>query len=148
MAHRSVLTARQSAALFDLPTDEAALLQHYTLADDDIEHIRARRRQENQMGFALQLCALRYPGRLLGSGELIPEGVVKFIGDQLGMTGEALLVYAARRHTCQEHLVALRQIYGYKMYTGEHSSQLKSRLADQAEIARPREELLRCKEPP
>ena len=53
MAHRTVLTARQRAALFDLPTDEASLLQHYTLADDDIEHIRTRRRPENQIGFPL-----------------------------------------------------------------------------------------------
>ena len=37
------LGARQRAALFDLPTDEAALLRHYTLSDEDIEHIRAWR---------------------------------------------------------------------------------------------------------
>jgi hypothetical protein len=45
MAHRSILSARQRAALFDLPTDEASLLQHYTLDDDDIERIRTRRRR-------------------------------------------------------------------------------------------------------
>ena len=56
---------------------------------------------------SIQHCALRYPGRLLGFGDLFPEDVVKFIGDQLGMTGEALLSYAARRQTRQEHLVAL-----------------------------------------
>ena len=33
----------ERAALFDLPTDEAALLRHYTLSDDDIEQIRVRR---------------------------------------------------------------------------------------------------------
>jgi hypothetical protein len=46
MAHRAVLTARQRAALFDLPTEEMALLRHYTLDDEDIEHIRTRRRSE------------------------------------------------------------------------------------------------------
>ena len=70
MAHRIVLTKRQSAALFELPTDESALMQHYTLADDDIEYIKTRRRPENMIGFALQLCALRYPGRLLKSDRL------------------------------------------------------------------------------
>ena len=68
MPRRSILTARQRAAPFDMPTDEAFLLQHYTLADDDIEHVRMRRRRENQLGFALQLCVLRYLGRLLASG--------------------------------------------------------------------------------
>ena len=68
MAHRILLTDRQRSVLFDLPTDEASLRKHYTLADDDLEHIRARRRTENRIGFALQLCALRYPGRLLSHG--------------------------------------------------------------------------------
>ena len=57
MAHRAVLTARQRAALFDLPIDEMALLRHYTLDDEDIEHIRTRRRPENQIGFALHTWA-------------------------------------------------------------------------------------------
>ena len=39
MPRRSIWSARQRAALFDLPTDEAARLPHYTLSDDDIEHI-------------------------------------------------------------------------------------------------------------
>ena len=52
--------ARQRAALFYLPTDEAALLGHYTLSDDDIEQIRVRRGGHNRQGFALQPCAFRY----------------------------------------------------------------------------------------
>ena len=39
MPRRSIWSARQRAALFDLPTDEAALLRHYTLSGDDIEHV-------------------------------------------------------------------------------------------------------------
>ena len=76
MAHRPMLTTRQRSALFDLPADETSLLKHYILADDDLEHIRVRRRTENRIGFALQLCALRYPGRLLSPGEVIPEIVL------------------------------------------------------------------------
>ena len=30
MAHRILLTDRQRSALFDLPTDEASILKHYT----------------------------------------------------------------------------------------------------------------------
>ena len=143
MAHRSVLSARQRAAIFDLPTDEASLLQHYTLADDDIEHVRARRRPENQLGFALQLCAFRWPGRLLKPGEIISEEVLKFIGAQLGITGDALLKYAARRQTRQEHLVALREIYGYRMFKGKRVRRMKSWLAEHAEAAGSGEDLVR-----
>lgn len=118
MPRRSILTARQRAALIDLPKDEARILYHYTLSDEDIEHINVRRRSENRFGYALQLCALRYPGRLLSSREVIPESVVRFIGAQLGMTGDEILPYAARRQTRQQHLHDLRQLYGFKMFSG------------------------------
>ena len=138
MAHRTILTKRQRADLFDLPTDESSLLHHYTLADDDIEHIHERRRPENRIGFALQLCALRYPGRILLQGEIIPEKVLHFIGAQLGISGEAPLSYAARRQTRQQHLEAFRNIYGYKMFFGRGARDLKIWLVNEAEVARSR----------
>ncbi|WP_417607504.1 Tn3 family transposase [Primorskyibacter flagellatus] len=143
MPRRHILTDRQRAALFDMPTDEAAMLRHYTLADDDLEHIRERRRPENRIGFALQLCALRYPGRLLTQGETIPEATLRFIGAQLGITGNALLTYAARRQTRQQHLEALRAIYGYKMFSGRGARDLKAWLDGEAEAARSNEDLAR-----
>ena len=109
MAHRVVLTARQRAALFDLPTDEALLLRHYILSDEDIDFIRNRRRPENQIGIALQLCAFRYPGRLLRPGEVIPHAMSGFIPAQLGVKPHALLHYAERAHNRHEHPEATRQ---------------------------------------
>lgn len=143
MAHRIILTERQRSALFDLPTDETLMLRHYTLADDDIEHINERRRPENKIGFALQLCVLRYPGRLLSSGEVIPEKVLRFIAAQLGLTGDDVLPYAARRQTRQQHLHALRQIYGFKMFSGQGARSLKVWLENEAETARSNEDLAR-----
>ena len=143
MAHRTILTERQRSALFDLPTDETLMLRHFTLADDDIEHINERRRPENKIGFALQLCALRYPGRLLSSGEVIPEKVLRFIAAQLGLTGNDVLPYAARRQTRQQHLHALRQIYGFKMFSGQGARSLNAWLENEAETARSNEDLAR-----
>ena len=80
MARRTILAGRQRSALFSLPQHEADLLRHYTLSDEDLQHIEARRRPRNKLGFALQLCVLRYPGRLLAPGEFIPPAVVDFIG--------------------------------------------------------------------
>ena len=89
MPRRSIWSARQRAALFDLPMDEAALLRHYTLSDDDIEQIRVRCGGHNRLGFALQLCAFRYPGRILVAGEAIPLNVLRFIAAQLGMRADS-----------------------------------------------------------
>jgi TnpA family transposase len=109
MAHRAVLTARQRAALFHLPTDEALILRHYALSDEDIDFIRTRRRPENLIGFALQLCALRYPGRLLRPGEIIPKEMSDFIAAQLGVKPDDLLHYAERENTRHEHLEVPRK---------------------------------------
>jgi TnpA family transposase len=112
MPRRHVLAERQRSALFDLPIDELSPLRHYTMGADDLAHIQERRRPENRLGFALQFCALRYPGRTLAPGEVIPHEVLSFIGAQLGVSADALLTYAARRQTRQEHMEALREIYG------------------------------------
>ena len=47
------------------------------------------------MGFALQLCVLCCPGRLLGPDKVIPMEALNSIGAQLGITGNALLTFAA-----------------------------------------------------
>src|SRR3546814_9267342 len=65
MPRRVTLTDRQREALLHLPVDQGELLRHYTLSDEDLGHIRQRRRAHNRFGFALQLCVLRYPGRVL-----------------------------------------------------------------------------------
>jgi TnpA family transposase len=143
MAHRTILTERQRSALFDLPTDRTVMLHHYTLADDDLEIIRARRRPHNRFGFALQLCALRYPGRLLTPGEVIPLEVTRFLAAQLGLKADDLAGYASREETRHEHLAALRDIYDYKMFTGRGSRDLKAWLESEAETARSNEDLAR-----
>ncbi len=143
MAHRTILTERQRSALLDLPTNETAMLRHYTLADDDLEVIRARRRPHNRFGFALQLCVLRYPGRLLTPGEVIPLEVTRFLAAQLGLKAEDLAGYASREETRHEHLAALRDFYGYKMFTGRGSRDLKIWLESEAETARSNEDLAR-----
>ena len=143
MPRRSIWSARQRAALFDLPTDEAALLRHYTLSDDDIEQIRVRRGGHNRLGFALQLCAFRYPGRLLVAGEAIPLNVLRFIAAQLGMRAEDPGGYAVREETRREHLAEIRRIYGYRMFSGRCARDLKVWLENEAEAARSNEGLAR-----
>ena len=143
MPRRSIRSARQRAAPFDLPTDEAALLRHYTLSDDDIEHIRARRGGHNRLGFAFQLCAFRYPRRILAVREAIPLDVLRFIAAQMGMRAEDPGGYAVREETRREHLAELRRIYGYRMFTGRCARDLKIWLENEAEGARSNEGLAR-----
>ena len=113
------------------------------MAEDDLEYIGHRRRRHSRLGFALQLCALRYPGRLLSPGEVIPHEVLRFLAAQLGLEADDLLPYASREETRHEHLAILRRIYGYKPFSGRGARALKAWLDGQAELARSNEDLAR-----
>ena len=115
MPRRRILTERQRSALFDLPADEPVILPPL--------HIGRRRHRaysyptafpETGSAFALQLCAFRYPGRLLTTGETIPLEISKFIAAQLGENPDHLSHYAETAVTRRRHLIELRSIYGYK----------------------------------
>ena len=143
MARRTVLTSRQRSALFALPQREADLLRHYTLSDEDLQNIGARRRPSNKLGFALQLCVLRYPGRLLAPGEFVPPAVVDFIGRQLDLDGDELADYAVRSETRHEHLAELRRLYGFRSFAGGAAHELGDRLREEAPRAQSNEDLVR-----
>lgn len=114
MPRRSALTASQHAELFALPENEANLVRYWTLAAEDLRTITSRRRPHNRLGFALQLCALRYPGRLLKPGEFIPDVSLRFVGDQLGIEPDVLADYATRSPTRYEQLDTLREVFGFR----------------------------------
>ena len=63
MPRRRALAEAQLEMLLALPADEATLIRYWTLGDEDLVLVGTRRRAHNRLGFALQLCALRYPGR-------------------------------------------------------------------------------------
>jgi hypothetical protein len=113
MPRRALLTPTQREALMAVPTDEATLARHWVLGDADLRVIVGRRRPHNRLGFAVQLCALRYPGRLLRPGEVIPPAALAFLGGQLAIEAEALADYAARGPTRYEQLGTLRDLFGF-----------------------------------
>ncbi|HBT5402728.1 TPA: Tn3 family transposase, partial [Klebsiella pneumoniae] len=96
-----------------------------------------------RFGFALQLCVLRYPGRVLAPGELIPAEVIEFIGAQLGLGADDLVDYAAREETRHEHLAELRGLYGFRTFSGRGASELKEWLFREAEMAVSNEDIAR-----
>ena len=73
MPPRTLLSSEQRARLFTITADPAEMTRHYVLDTDDLALVRARRRAGNRLGFAVQLCALRHPGRVLDPSESPPE---------------------------------------------------------------------------
>jgi hypothetical protein len=117
MPRRHVITDVQFDRLLALPTGEADLIRHYTLSPDDLAVIARRRRPHNRLGFALQLCALRYPGRLVRPGETVPMEVAWFLGEQLDIDPAAISDYAIRAQTRYEQLDTLCEVFGFRGFT-------------------------------
>ncbi len=63
-----ILSPAQRAALFDPPSDPAAIERLYTLGPDDLVEVFRRRRPANRIGYAVQFGYLRHPGRAIERG--------------------------------------------------------------------------------
>ena len=124
MPRRRVLTEAQLETLLALPTADTDLVRHWTLGRGDFARTDRRRGAANQLGYALQLCAFRYPGRLLRPGEAIPEPALRFVAAQLHVGADALAAYAARPQTRREQLDGLREAFGFRMSAPGHGREL------------------------
>lgn len=116
MAHRPILSDKQRNALLAIPTNERELLNYYVLSHDDLVHINTKRKAFNRLGFALQLCAFRYPGRLLQKKEIIPHPTLIFLATQLGLSEDELGTYGIRSETRYEHSSELQCLYGFRIF--------------------------------
>lgn len=99
MQARLSLTHPQRAALLALPVTEEAFVRHYVLSEEDRAAVARCRTPETQLAFALQLCVLRHPGRVLRRGKVIPFTLLAFVADQIGVTPEATAGFARRPDT-------------------------------------------------
>jgi TnpA family transposase len=113
MPRRRALTEAQLQMLLALPTDEAVLVREWTLSAADLAAIGRRRRDRNRLGFALQLCALRFPGRLPRPGEPIPAEALRFVAEQVGAEPDTFAGYATRWQTRYQQRDTLRQAFGF-----------------------------------
>ena len=84
MPRRATIDRARLDALLALPDGEADVVRHYTLTAEELAHVARRRRPHNRLGFALQLCALRYPGRVIRPGEAVPGWEVQKGGAGFG----------------------------------------------------------------
>ncbi|MBZ9711556.1 Tn3 family transposase [Mesorhizobium sp. ESP7-2] len=107
MAKRKLLKVHDRQKVFDIPADEDSLIRHYSLSPADRLEIELRRREHNRLGFAVQLCLMRYPGRVLGAEESPPRAMLRYVADQIGADPEAFALYARREETRRDHTARL-----------------------------------------
>src|SRR4051812_2784206 len=108
------------------------MVRHWLLTPEDLRRIQARRREHNRLGFAVQLCLLRYPGWPLPPDEQPPQNLLTFVAEQLGADTAEIDEYATRDQTRREHLQILCQEYRFRPYGSTHSLLLRSHLEAEA----------------
>lgn len=122
MASKSpnLLTPAQRQMLTQIPDglSERDIAYHYTLTDEEIALARRRQGPANKLGFALQIAALRFPGRPLSDLDSIPEEVLAYVASQMALPLEAFFDYGRRQETLYEHLALIRQRLNYQNYDG------------------------------
>lgn len=117
MPRRSILSATERESLLALPDAKDELIRLYTFNDADLARIRQHRGAANRLGFAVQLCYMRYPGVMLGIHDDPFPPVLTLAADQLKVSPDVWQDYGRRDQTRREHLVELQAAFGFQPFT-------------------------------
>lgn len=113
MPRRSIFTDAQLESLLAFPTSELEIARYYTFDECDLSIIRQRRGDHNRLGFAIQLCYLRYPGYAITSDLKPPDKLITYVAQQLRIKPTSWHNYGQRDETRREHALELQTIFGY-----------------------------------
>jgi hypothetical protein len=89
---RGFLSVAERARLSNYPTDisDWDLGRFFTLTANDLAVVEQQRGSENRLGFALQLCTLRYLGFIPEDLMKPPILIVRLLAHQLNVSIEAI----------------------------------------------------------
>jgi hypothetical protein len=132
MPRRAILSAAERQSLRTLPDTKDDLIRHYTFSDTDLAVIRQQRGPANRLGFAVQLCYLRFPGIILGVDEPPCPPLLRLVADQIKVSVESWDEYGQREQTRREHLLELQTVFGFRPFTMSHYRQAVHTLTELA----------------
>lgn len=132
MPAKTILSTGQRAALFDPPIDHGTIERFYTLGPDDLVQVCRRRRGANRIGYAVQLCYLRHPGRALLPGERPAPALLELLRGQVGGVPDDFDRYATRAPTLREHRAEIEALLGLRAF---ERADMRAMLALGMEIA-------------
>jgi len=103
MPFQGLLTEPQRLAFNAPATDERGMVRH--------------RGDPNRLGFALMLCYLKFPGRVLQQGEQPPAALCAFVAEQLGLDPSLYGDYGERDQTRRKHILEIQTALGLRPLT-------------------------------
>lgn len=129
---RELFSKEQRKLFMKYPEDEWTIGSYYTFSKYDLEIIMKHRKEENKLGFAIQLAALRYPGWSYSSNKTIPIEIIQYIANQVCTVPKALKLYSLRNNTSRDHIKELKKEYGYSSFSTNDSKFLLKYLVNLA----------------
>jgi len=95
------------------------LATYFTLTPQDLEIINRHRKESNRLGFAVQLCILRYSGWTLLEIKEIPENILEYIARQINVESKEFKFYGKRQKTLYDHIQEIIKEYKYSRFMGK-----------------------------
>ncbi|MEG2041136.1 MAG: DUF4158 domain-containing protein, partial [Hafnia sp.] len=94
------------------------LARYFHLDDFDRQHISSKRGDHNRLGFAVQLCTVRYLGRFPELFKNIPNAVTEFLAKQLHIDNiKNIISLYSEGIQRRQHVDEIINIYGYTEFT-------------------------------
>lgn len=136
MARRRLLLPAEWDRLLRAPDDERVLVQHYTLAPDDLTLIARKRTPHRRLGIAMLLCYLRHPGRILDAHEEPPPALLDFVANQVDSRPGDFTVYRSRDPSRRQDIVDLLELTGHRSFDRPLFQELTAWLLSIAQVNR------------
>ena len=122
--------------------DPESLRKYFTLTETDLQEVAVCRGVVNKLGFAVQLCTLRWQGYFLGDTRGLPATVLETLARQLGLLAMSIDDYPQNEKTRWEHLERIRQHLRFQPCDDFQRQRLLKHLTETAQ-ALPRSDALR-----
>jgi TnpA family transposase len=127
------LSEAEHKSLNHFPTEISSedLNRFFLLSDKELTILKQLRAEHNRLGFALQLCCLRYLGFFPEKFQL-PERVIDYVAQQLQLIPELLVFYGKRSSTQREHQRKIQALLGYRRASNSDLLSLEQWLIERA----------------
>ena len=105
---------RERLSRFPEEIPQQDLKDFFWLSEDDHRETKRQRGEHNWLGFALQLCCLRYLGFFPNNFPDLPQEVVQFVAIQLQVDDNLFRLYGQRLSTQRKHQRQVQAFLGYR----------------------------------
>jgi len=102
---------------FNQPPTLAQLARYFYLDPDDVDWIRRRPESYLRLGLAVQLGTVRFLGTFLEQPLAVPESLIMFVAEQLGITNLIDLALYATSEARFDNKKQIRERFGYQEFS-------------------------------